>query len=129
MHVTDLARALVAAGASAAAAGHTYHAAHPETLTQEAFVRAVGRAVGRDTVRTIPLPPLVVRGALWSSSLVAGLLGRATLLSPDKAAEFLAPAWTCSSEALARDAGWRASIPLEQGLRETAEWYRSAGWL
>jgi len=128
VHAADLAHALIAAGDGANTEGRTYHAAHPETLTQRAFVEAVGAALGR-SVRTVPLPKLVVRGALWSSGLVARMLGRATLLSPDKADELLAPAWTCSSEALARDTGWRAAIPLRQGLPETAEWYRKAGWL
>ena len=128
VHARDLARALVAAGDSAKTEGRTYHAAHPETLTQRAFVQAVAAAQGR-SVRALPLPAPLVRGALWTSGLVARLLGRATVLSPDKAPELLAPAWTCSSEALARDAGWRAAIPLAQGLPETAEWYRQAGWL
>lgn len=128
VHAADLARALMAAGESPATEGRTYHAAHPERVTQRAFVQAIGRAVGR-SVRTLPLPPLVVRGALWSTGAFARVLGRATLLSHEKADELLAPAWTCSSEALARDAGWRAGIPLEEGLRETAEWYRRAGWL
>lgn len=128
VHAADLARALMAAGESGHTEGRTYHAAHPETVTQREFVRAVAEALGRG-VRLVPLPAPIVRGALWSSGLLARALGRATLLSPDKAAELLAPAWTCSSEALARDAGWRAAIPLRQGLRETAEWYKAAGWL
>jgi nucleoside-diphosphate-sugar epimerase len=128
VHAADLAQALIAAGESARTEGRTYHAAHPETRTQRAFVQAVGRAQGRE-VRTLPLPAPLVRGALWTSGRLARLRGRSTVLSPDKAPELLAPAWTCSSEALARDAGWRAAIPLERGLPETAEWYRRAGWL
>jgi nucleoside-diphosphate-sugar epimerase len=128
VHAADLAGALIAAGESAKTEGRTYHAAHPETVTQRAFVQAVGAALGRP-VRTVPLPHAVVRGALWSSGLLARLRGRPTLLSKDKAPELLAPAWTCSSAALARDAGWRAAIPLEKGLQETAQWYRGAGWL
>lgn len=128
IHAADLAGALVAAGAAAAAAGHTYHAAHPEVVEQRAFVRQVGTAVGR-RVRLVRLPRPVVRGVLFASGLFARATGRATLLSPDKAAEFLAPAWTCTSTALARDAGWQASIPLAEGLPQTAAWYRSTGWL
>lgn len=128
VHAADLAAALVAAGESPATELGTYHASHAEVVTQRGFVEAVGRAVGA-RVRIVPLPRLVVQGALWTSGLAARLLGRATVLSPDKAEELLAPAWTCSSESLSRATGWRAAIPLEQGLRETAEWYRSAGWL
>jgi nucleoside-diphosphate-sugar epimerase len=128
VHAADLARALAAAGESEATLGRTYHAAHPEVVTQGAFVEAVARALGL-TVRTVRVPAPLVRGALWTTGWMARLRGRATLLSPDKADELLAPAWTCSSAALARDAGWRAAIALEQGLRETAEWYQAAGWL
>jgi nucleoside-diphosphate-sugar epimerase len=128
VHAADLARALMAAGESEATLGRTYHAAHPETVTQRAFVEAVAHALGR-TIRTLRVPAPLVRGALWATGTLARLRGRATMLSPDKADELLAPAWTCSSEALARDAGWRAAIALEQGLAETAAWYRAAGWL
>ena len=52
-----------------------------------------------------------------------------SLLSSDKAAEFLAPAWTCRPEALMRDTGWRPETDLDTGLRRTAQWYRKEGWL
>jgi len=60
---------------------------------------------------------------------VAHLAGRATLLSADKAAEFLAPAWTCRADALSRDTGWRPQVDLDPGLRRTAAWYQKEGWL
>jgi nucleoside-diphosphate-sugar epimerase len=60
---------------------------------------------------------------------VARVTGRASVLAPEKAAELLAPAWTCTSEALARDAGWRARIAVDEGFAQTARWYRESGWL
>jgi nucleoside-diphosphate-sugar epimerase len=128
VHAADLARALVAAAESPAALGRTYHAAHPEVVTQRELVAAIGRAVGV-RVRTLAIPPPVVRGVLWLSGAAARLSGAATLLSPQKAPEFLAPAWTCRSDALERDAGWRAAIGLARGLPETAAWYREQRWL
>jgi nucleoside-diphosphate-sugar epimerase len=132
VYAADLARALVAAADSPATAGRVYHAAHPEGVTQRALVTAIARALGRPMsrpVQTVAIPPAVVRALLHLSGALARLRGAATLLSPDKADELLAPAWTCSSEALARDAGWRAAVALEEGLAETARWYREAGWL
>jgi nucleoside-diphosphate-sugar epimerase len=128
VHVRDLAGALIAAAVSPAAGGRVYHAAHPEVVTQRELVVAIGAAVGK-RVRPLPIPRPVVKAILRVTGLAARLAGRATLLSPDKAPELLAPAWTCSSEALRRDAGWAAAIPLSQGLPETARWYREAGWL
>ena len=128
IYAGDLAAALVAAATAPAAANRVYYAAHPVMTTSRELVRAIGRAVGRQP-RIVPLPGPIARGLLWTIGSIAHLAGRATLLSGDKAAEFLAPAWTCRSEALARDAGWRAATDLDVGLRRTADWYRREGWL
>jgi nucleoside-diphosphate-sugar epimerase len=128
IHAEDLARSLIAAATSPAAVGHVYFAAHPTTTTSRNLVLAAGRAVGR-TPRIVPVPPLVARGVLWTVGTLAHMAGRATLLSADKGNEYLAPAWTCRSDALTRDTGWRAEIELETGLRRAANWYREVGWL
>jgi nucleoside-diphosphate-sugar epimerase len=128
IHAEDLARALIAAAVTKGTARQVYFATHPETITSRAFVRRVGAAVGTNP-RIIPMPPFVVRGVLWAAGTLAHLAGRATLLSADKGNEYLAPAWTCRSDALTRDTGWRAEIELETGLRRAANWYREVGWL
>lgn len=124
----DLAQALVAAAASAATLGGTYHAAHPEVVTQRQLGEALGRALGR-APRFVRLPGPVLRALLHAALPLARVARRAALPAPDKAHELLAPAWRASSEALRRDAGWQADVPLERGLVETAHAYRGAGWL
>lgn len=130
IYAGDLATALVAAAVTPAAANRTYYAAHPAVTTSRELVRAIGRAVGggRDP-RIVPLPAPLARGLLWTIGSIAHVVGRATVLSGDKAPEFLAPAWTCRADALTRDTGWRAETELDAGLRRTAAWYRSEGWL
>jgi nucleoside-diphosphate-sugar epimerase len=128
VHAEDLAAGLVAAGTSPRTLGGTYHAGHPGPVTQKALAEAVGRAVGR-RVRTLTLPGPLVHAALGLTGLLWRALGRAPLLDGDKAKELLAPAWTCSSAALRRDAGWEARIPLERGLAQTVLSYRELGWL
>jgi dihydroflavonol-4-reductase len=128
VHAADLARALVAAATSQVTLGRTYHAGHAERVTQRALAEAVGRAVGRPA-RCVRVPGPVVRGALSVAGAAARAFGRAPLLAGDKANELLAPGWACSSDALRRDTGWAADIPLERGLADTARRYREAGWL
>ena len=68
---------------------------------------------------SLPLPPAPRRAPV----LGAGGRRRARrsaarpLLDADKCHELLAPGWACSSEALRRDAGWRAEIALADGPR------------
>ncbi len=128
IYAGDLAGALVAVATSPRAVNRVYFAAHPAVTTSRELVRAVGRAVGR-APRIVPLPPSLTRGLLWTIGSLAHLIGRATLLSADKAAEFLAPAWTCRPDALMRDTAWRPTTDLDAGLRRTAQWYRQVGWL
>ena len=68
---------------------------------------------------------------LGLSALAARLTGGTTLLTPDKGNELFAPAWTCDPGPLERvtEGRWKAEVDLAQGSRETAEWYRRAGWV
>jgi dihydroflavonol-4-reductase len=131
IYVEDLARALLAAARARDAVGRTYFAAHPDVVRSRAFVLAVGRAVRPDARPPIvvPLPTPVARAALWVTGLAAKLTRRATVLTPDKANELLADAWTCSPAALERDTGWTPNYSLAAGLAKTVAWYRERGWL
>lgn len=135
IHVLDLVAALRRAAAPETAA-RTYFAAHPAVYTTRELVgviyRAVRGALGRPTEGdpiVIPLPRWLTRGLLAMTGQAARLAGRATVLSPDKGRELLAPGWTCSPAALARDTGWTATWDLERGAAETARWYREHGVL
>jgi len=128
IHAGDLAQALIAAGTAPAGVGRTYYACHPEVHTSRSLVLAIGRAVGKIPV-VLPIPGPVATALLWSIGSLSSLFGRATILTADKANEFLAPAWTCSAELLARDTGWRAGTDLATGLAATVTWYRKEHWL
>jgi nucleoside-diphosphate-sugar epimerase len=124
----DLADALVVLGRSPATLGRTYFAAHPEVTTMEGFLDVVSAAVGRGSRRLV-VPDSLLRLAASGADLVAQVTGTAAMLTRNKANELLAPHWVCSTEAAARDAGWRAATPLSVGVPETVRWYREHRWL
>ncbi len=134
VYARDLAAAIIAATGEQCE-GKIYFASHPEVVSlvraAAAIYRAVLAARGRPLRQPLILrpPAAVARAAFsligWSSALV----GKATVLSADKARELLAEAWACSPAALERDTGWRAQVDLETGLEHTARWYWEHGWL
>ena len=128
IHVTDLADVLLAVATPPQTAGRTYHAAHPEIVTQRQWVEAIGRAWGK-RVRMISLPEGITRAVLQGLGAAASFVRVKTLFTADKAHEFLAPGWTCSSAGLERDVGWKAQIGCEDGAASTITWYRTHGWL
>jgi nucleoside-diphosphate-sugar epimerase len=105
-----------------------YHVASPEALAWAEVCRTLGRVAGR-RVRLLPVPPALIRGAAAASEWVMGALGRSTMFNRDKARELLAPGWLCDTEDARRELGFSAATPLEQGLRQTWQWYRNEGWL
>lgn len=136
IHVRDLVKAITAVLAEGTER-RTYFAAHPEILTARAVAQEIHRAV-REVVGSpkrsgepviVPLPSWISRPTLAAIGAAARVAGRTTLLSSDKANEFLAEAWTCSPAALERDTGWKATISLKSGARQTAVWYRDNNWL
>lgn len=128
--VRDLARALVLLGRTEEATGGTFYPSHPEVVTSGELARVIGTAMGK-RVRLIPFPRFVAKTLLLTSGLAARLTGGTTLLTPDKGNELFAPAWTCDPAPLERvtQGRWKAEVNLERGTRETAEWYRKAGWV
>ena len=127
VHVEDLARALVLATEAPRAAG-VYHIAEAQAYTWEEMGRAVGRAVGRE-VRVLPVPAILMSGLAAVSETAAGMVGRSSIFNRDKARELLAPGWLCETEAARAALNFEADIPLADGLRATAQWYREQGWL
>lgn len=128
VHAADLAAALIAVGEATTTVGRTYNACHPEVFTSLEFGRAIGAATGR-SVASPRIPPVLGRALLSLTEISARLAGKATILTADKANEFFQPAWTGDPTPLTRDCGWRAVYDLRNGLADTYQWYRKAGWL
>jgi len=57
------------------------------------------------------------------------MLSRERNLSKDKLAELTKRYWICDPSKAERVFGWRAETPLEQGIRETIDWYIENRWL
>lgn len=127
VYVRDLAEAVVQAAFRPEARG-IYHIASPEVQPWAAVCRLLGETAGRKA-RLVRVPAGLIRAAAAVSEAVTGGLGRSTMFNRDKARELLAPGWRCDTEDARRELGFEAGTPLAQGLRETWEWYRNAGWL
>lgn len=127
VHVRDLAEALVRAVEVREATG-VFHIAEPTAYTWAEMLELVGAAVGKRGVR-VPIPAALLRAAATGSQLGARLSRRPVVFDREKALDLLAAGWLCETDAARRDLGFEAAIPLAEGLRETARWYRAHGWM
>ena len=124
----DLGRALAAAGRIGAAEGKIFYPCHPEVVTTRELVITMADAMTRRT-QLVRLPRWVARSALGVTGTLARLTSRSTVLTPDKAKEFFAPAWTCDPTPLTALTGWQAEFDLARGAAATVGWYRQRGML
>jgi nucleoside-diphosphate-sugar epimerase len=128
VYVGDLVDAIVRAGVVPGVERRTYHAAHAEIVLSREVALAAGAALGRTPV-ILPLPILVTRPLVALIGKAAAAAGRRTVVNSDKMAEFTAPAFLLSVDGAKVDLGWQAAVGVAEGMRRTAAWYRSAGWL
>ena len=61
--------------------------------------------------------------------LRASLFGGKPLLTPGRIIELSQASWTCDDTRARLDIDYESSIALPDGIRSTAEWYRSNRWL
>jgi dihydroflavonol-4-reductase len=126
VHVRDLVAGIVDAANAEHARGVYYLSGG--TYAWEEIVGGIGVAVGR-RARVIVLPRPLVVAAAWGNRLVARAIHAKPLLTPERVLDMVQPDWSCDDSRARRELGYEPAIPLEEGLAETAAWYRQAGWL
>lgn len=86
---------------------------------------AIGEAVGRKV-----FAPHLPKGVLkLAASTDRMLRGDTAKLTADRVGYMCHPNWVARSDRAVPASVWAPTISGEQGLRETAEWYRREGWL
>lgn len=128
IHAADLARLLLALATQQAAANNRIFEAddgQPGGWTHVGFARALGKAFGKK-VWPVSLPaPVIGLGAR-----IDGLLrGKKAKLTADRAAYFCNPDWVIDDAARPPASLWVPQIDTQDGVKDTADWYRQRGWI
>jgi len=127
IHVDDLAALLLALAGPAAPSSLLIEAddGKPGGWTHREFARALGRAVGTKP-KIISSPGILLRLAAGADQLLRGPRAKLTV---DRAAYFSHRNWVIEPKRGCPPDLWRPGMPTEQGLAQTAAWYREQGWL
>jgi len=84
--------------------------------------------LNKKTVR-FHLPYNMVKGMAFALEKWSGWRGKTPVLNREKLHELTAISWQCSIEKATMHLHYRPQYSLEQGLRETLQWYRTNKWL
>lgn len=123
VYVGDLVAGLIAAAESPAAEGRTYFLGDPEPYLDTHVARTAADALGTG----VRIPVLIPHAVLGIGALLSEVAMRFTRERPavtrDKVREVRQRWWAASPAAAQADFGWRAQVPLIEGMRRAAaEW-------
>jgi nucleoside-diphosphate-sugar epimerase len=128
VYVADVARAVLAAASREAVGFGPFPVAEPTRYTWRRIVAGLEAAL-EHPVRTVRLPAPVFELSGRVSEWAAKPLGTPPVFDERRARDLAVHAWTCDPSSAEQALGWRTEVPLTEGLRRTAQWYRQAGWL
>ena len=111
IYVENLVSALIACATHSAAAGQTYLVSDGEDVSTPNLLRILGSAMGHPA-RLIYCPESILRFA----GLISGKSGQV---------ERLLGSLRVDSGKIRRELNWAPRYTLQQGLQETAQWYRN----
>jgi len=139
IHVADLVPLVLAAadggermrpaGGGDHASSGVYHACDDrEHPSYGEFGRRIGRALGR-SVLVLPVALPVAWPIVTISSACSNLMGKPSMVSPDKLREATATTWAASAAKARTQLAFAPAGSIDDRLRETGDWFRATGLL
>lgn len=127
-HGRDIAEGAVLAAEKEASTGQTFVLGDSKNYEWGKVLDLLLKVEGRRGV-SIRVPLFAAYAAAAVVSPIAGLLGGDSSFTVEKAREMGFRYWTCDITKARRLLGYEPKVPLDQGLAETARWYRENGWM
>ncbi len=128
IHVKDLVDGIVLAGEHPKAVGQTYFISSEQFYNWKEVGEITARIMNKRTLR-MRIPEFVVYIIAACSELWGLFSQKPVLLNFEKARDIVQHAWTCSIKKAREELGYKESLTLEEGIRNTINWYRTEGWL
>ena len=110
----------------APSSGRVFLIGHPQPAKAADVLQAIADAVGR-RYRPITVPRVVVAAAALAGEL-SWRFGYTPLVDRARLVELSAGSFVCSVARARAQLGFTAATDLRDGMAETWQWYRAAGW-
>ncbi len=128
IHVKSLVDGIILAGEHTNGVGQTYF------ISSERFYD--WKEIGEITAPILGKSPLKLKIPEWCVYIIGVVAeffskfsSKPALLNLEKVQDIIQDAWTCDITKAKNELGYRESIDLQSGIKETVKWYRDNGWL
>ncbi len=128
VHAADVAEGVRLALERDEAHNETYFIASEKQYTWREVSDLIAQALSKKGL-TVKLPHAVVYGVAGVSEFFSMFRSKPSVLNWEKGRDMVQAHWTCSVDKAMRELGYRQQVSLEDGIKDTVEWYRAQGWM
>ncbi|MFN8367603.1 MAG: NAD-dependent epimerase/dehydratase family protein [Candidatus Kapaibacterium sp.] len=128
IHVRDLAIGTVQAMESDNTTGKTYFISSEEFYNWNQISQLTAKVLGKKCI-TLKIPHGIVMSLAYISEFFGRFSSKPPVFNYEKGKDIIQEYWICSVGNAKNDFNYRQTISLEQGIRQTTDWYKANKWL
>ncbi len=127
--IPDLVEGILRAADAPRAAGRVYFISGRGIFDFDRVAQAMAAAAGTPRTIRIRIPMMALRAGAFLMQATAPLTGITPMLTGFKLRELSQTRWTCTATKAERELGFAPRISIDEGMAQTARWYRQEGLL
>jgi dihydroflavonol-4-reductase len=128
VHSGDLVRGIILAGESDKSISQIYFISSEGWYSWSELTNVMKKTIGRKTI-TVKLPHFLVYSAAAASQFIGYFTPKGAVFNIEKARDFTQKYWICDITKAKNELGYNQQISLEDGIKDTIDWYKKNGWL
>lgn len=128
IHVRDLVQGMYLAATQEISLNKVYFLGSTECYNWKELGEIASKVMNKKTI-TIHIPHFVIFLLGFLGELAESWFGADVALNRDRAYRITRPSWYCSSNKAVEELGFRQTVSIEDGFRQTVDWYKEKGWL
>lgn len=128
IHSHDMVSGIMLAAENEKAVGQIYNISSERPYSWQEIGNICKNVIGRKTI-TLRLPHFIVYAAGAVSQFFGYFTKKGSVFNIEKAKDFTQEHWVFSPEKAMKELGYGQEISLEDGIRDTIDWYRKNGWM
>ena len=128
IYVKDLVKGFMLAADSDKSAGQTYFISSEKYYTWDEIGDITAKVLGKNPIK-IKVPHSIVYTIAAVAQIIAMFSSKPATLNIEKSRDLTRNAWICDTGKAIRELNYHQTIPIEEGIKRTCEWYKKQDWL
>jgi len=128
IHVKDLVDGILSAGENPKALGQTYFISSEGYYNWKQLGEITSKIMGKKVIR-VKIPAACVYTVAAFAQFFSVFSSKPAVLNIEKGKDIVQNAWTCDIAKARKELGFKETMTIEEGIKNTVDWYRQKGWI